>query len=446
VDGIIAAIRSSGAFERLEETDRGIVGRVVARAGARSTIAVLASAGEPLILPPIEVVDKRIDRSDQAWREWSNDLAVTGRYAAEVRRSSLALKVLLFSPTGAIAAAATTSLPERLGGSKNYDYRYAWVRDVAYTIKAFLRVGATQEAKAAFSWLTATIRRHGGRVRPMYRLDGDLVPEQRQQDVPGYAGSTPVLEGNRASEQLQLGVYGDVLETAALFVEQGHVLDLITRRLLADLADSCADVWHRRDSGIWELPDLEHYTMSKIGCWTALDRAIALADQGQIDGSQRLRWRRERDRIRDWIDSECWSEAQQSYTLHPGTQRLDASLLLAARFGFERRERLRSTREAIRRELGRGPLVFRYSGMEDDEGTFIACGFWLVEAFALLGERSAAVQQMDAMLAACGSNLGLLGEQLDARTGQMLGNMPQALSHLALIHAAAAINESAPVT
>jgi GH15 family glucan-1,4-alpha-glucosidase len=441
VDGIIAAVRSTGGLERLVEDDRGFVARLITKPGSRDTLAVLATADEPLILTPLTDIDARIDRSDQAWREWSTNLKYDGPYDADVRRSALALKLLLFSPTGAIAAAASTSLPERLGGDKNYDYRYAWVRDVAYTIKAFLRVGATEEASAAFAWLIATIRRHDGLLRTMYRLDGALAPMEETLDLPGYAESVPVRQGNRAREQLQLGVFGDVLETAALFVDRGHVLDLVTRRLLADIADSCADLWHKRDAGIWELEQPEQYTMSKIGCWTALDRAVTLASRGQIDGSYVRRWERERDRIRDWIDANCWSDAKQSYTLHAGTERLDASLLLATRFGFERRERLAATREAVRRELCRGPHVHRYSGMEDEEGTFIACGFWLVEAFALLGDVPSAVRQMDEMLAACNGNLGLLSEQFDPNTGEMLGNIPQALSHLALIHAASSIGE-----
>ena len=216
----------------------------------------------------------------------------------------------------------------------------------------------------------------------------------------------------------------------------------MTRRLLAELTDRCADLWRSRASGIWELEAAEPYTMSKLGCWTALDRAVSLAGSGQIDATHVERWRRERNRIRDWVDAHCWSEAKQSYTLHAGTERLDAALLLATRFGFERRDRLALTREAVRRELCRGPLVYRYSGMEAEEGTFLACGFWLVEAFALLGARKAAVRQMDALLAATGGNLGLLHEQMDPATGAMLGNMPQALSHLALIHAALSIDGS----
>ena len=443
LDGIVAALRTSGDVERLTEADDRVTARLATQAGSRSVLALLASSNEPLILPPPAAIDARIDRSDQAWREWSGNLAYEGRYGEAVRRSALALKLLLYTPSGATAAAATASLPERIGAGKNYDYRFAWVRDVAYTTKAFLRVGAVEEAKAAFSWLTATILRHGGQLRTMYGLDGSLAPEERELDLPGYRDSRPVREGNRARTQIQLGMFGDLMETAALFVQCGHVLDLTTRRLLADLANRCADLWRSRDAGIWELQQAEHYTMSKLGCWTALDRAAKLAGSGQLDASHADRWRRERDRIRDWVDAHCWSDAKQSYVMHPGTDRLDASILLATRFGFERRDRLALTRDAVRRELCRGPLVFRYSGMEAEEGTFLACAFWLVEALALLGERDAAMEHMDALLAATSGNLGLLHEQMDPGTGAMLGNMPQALSHLALVHAALAVDEGA---
>ena len=209
VDAIVVALRSDGEVERTQELDRGVVARLATRPGSRATIAMLVAQDEPLILPSIAEIDARIDRSDQAWREWCGNLKVSGPYAAELRRSALALKLLLFSPTGAIAAAATTSLPERIGGDKNYDYRFAWVRDVAYTIKAFLRVGAIEEATAAFGWLTATIRRHGGSMATMYRLDGSEAPAERARAVPGYRGSVPVLDGNRAGTQLQLGIFGD---------------------------------------------------------------------------------------------------------------------------------------------------------------------------------------------------------------------------------------------
>ena len=263
--GILTSFGARNDVERMVEADGRLTARMAMQPGSRTVLALLASANEALILPALEAIHARIDRSDQAWREWSDNLTCDGTYAEAVRRSALSLKLLLFTPTGATAAAATTSLPEWMGGGRTYDYRFACVRDVAYTIKAFLRVGAVEEAKAAFSWLTATIRRHG-----------------------------------------------DLLETAALFVECGHVLDLVTRRLLAELTDRCADLWRSRDSGIWELEAVEHYTMSKLGCWTALDRAVTLAGAGQIDARHVDRWRRERDRIRDWVDAHCWSEAKQS--------------------------------------------------------------------------------------------------------------------------------------
>ncbi|MGI4815667.1 MAG: glycoside hydrolase family 15 protein [Janthinobacterium lividum] len=440
IDGVIAALRHDAGFERSAQDDRHLAGRLVTQAGSRNVLAVLASANEPLILPALADIDRRIDRSDQSWQEWCGNLQISGPYANAIRRSALALKLLLFSPTGAIAAAATCGLPERIGGDKNFDYRYAWLRDVAFTIKAFLRVGATEEAKAAFSWMTSTVRRHGPPLRAMYRLDGELAPDATSLDLPGYRRSQPVSVGNHARSQLQLGMFGDILEAAALFVQSGHVLDLVTRRLLADLTDRCADTWQMRDSGMWELQHAEHYTMSRMECWTALDRAVKLAAKGQIETNHADRWQRERDRIRDWIDTHCWSPVLQAYTMHPATERLDAALLLATRLGFERTDRLALTRDAIVRELTDGPLVYRYSGMREEEGTFTACGFWLVEAYALLGDRPAAVRQMDAMLAICESNLGLLNEQIDARGGAMLGNMPQALSHLALIHAALSID------
>ncbi len=440
VDGLLCAFRADDAVQRLREEDDGLQAQLDTHPGSRSVLAVMASADEPLVLPSLETIDGRIDRSDQAWREWCGNLTYEGDYKDEVCRSALALKLLLYSPTGAIAAAATSALPERIGGNKNYDYRYAWVRDAAFTIKAFLRVGAVEEARAAFAWLIGTIRRHDSTIRTMYRLDGTLASREHPLDLPGYRGSRPVLEGNDACEQLQLGVFGDVMETAWLFVQSGHVLDLVTRRLLAVLADRCADLWRSKDSGIWELRVAEHYTVSKLGCWTAMHRAVMLAESGQIDASHVERWRRTRDHILAWVDEHCWSEAKRAYVMHPGTEKLDASILLMTRFGFVRRDRLALTRDAVSGELGcDDALVYRYSGAQDEEGTFLACAFWLIECTALLGEREAARRLMDTLLAVTQGNLGLMNEQMDARTHAMLGNVPQALSHLALIQAAFAI-------
>lgn len=440
---VMAMLRHSHALVVSDYGDRGVHGRLRLHAGQREVLAVLAAKDDALPVAALEDIDGRIERSDQEWREWSGNLRYDGGYPDAVVRSALALKFLWFSPTGAIAAAATTSLPEGIGGNGNWDYRYAWVRDAAYTTKAFLRVGALADAKAAFSWLLGTIARHRPWIRPCYTLHGELVPDERAIDVPGYRGTRPVRVGNTANDQLQLCLYGDVFEMASRFVDHGHILDPHTAQQLFELANECADAWMRKDAGFWELEDPQHYTMSKIECWLALRRASELAQAGHLSQAMLGRWQREQARILDWIDAHCWSEEKQAYTLYAGSDALDAGLMLASRFGLgqARRERMVATREAIRRELGddEGVLLHRYSGMQQREGAFIACSFWMVEAYGLLGEREQARRLFERLLARVGNDVGLLPELLDPRSGAALGNMPQGLSHLALIHAALAV-------
>ncbi|AWH25417.1 glycoside hydrolase family 15 protein [Stenotrophomonas sp. YAU14D1_LEIMI4_1] len=424
--------------------DRAVQGQLRVTAGYRGIVALLASQDEVLPVPPLDDIDTRIDRSDREWQQWVADLHCVSRQRGEVICSALALKFLWFSPTGAIAAAVTASLPERLGGDKNWDYRYAWVRDAAYIIKAFLRVGALPDAKAGFSWLMTTIGRHRPALRPCYTLRGETVEQERYIDIPGYHSSQPVRVGNTATDQLQTCVYGDVMEMASRMIDAGHILDPTTARLLFELADECADRWMRKDCGFWELDDLQHYTMSKVECWMALRRACELAEQGHITRARLPRWQRERDRILDWIDTHCWHEEKQSYVMHAGSDRLDASLMLASRFGLAqaRRERFIATREAMRRELSdaSGDLLWRYSGMQQCEGTFISCAFWMVEAYGLLGEQEEAHRLFHALLQRVRNDVGLMPEMWDPFTERGLGNTPQGLSHLALVHAAFAVD------
>ena len=419
-------------------------GTRVVEPGQRAVIAILAVQAEPLIMATIEEIDARIDLSDRAWREWTaKGMDYDGLYADSVRRSALALKLLIYSPTGSIAAAATMGLPERIGGPKNYDYRLTWIRDVCYTIKAFLRIGAQSEAKAAFAWILRTIRNHGPEIHVMYSIVGEISVKPVHVRWEGYRGSTPITLGNTARGQLQLGVYGDLMETAQLFAEKGHILDVSTRDLLAGVADQCVRDWQKKDAGMWELDTARHYTMSKIESWLALDVASKLARAGHLPERHVDRWERERDKILAYIDRYCWSEAKQSYTEYAGGVTLDAAILLATRFGFARMDRLDLTRAAIQRELCRGPLVYRFTGAEEEEGAFLACSFWLVEAFAALGHTAEARQTMDELLAIVATrNLGLLNEMADPATGTPLGNFPQGLSHLALIHAALAVNDA----
>ena len=434
VGPVLGLFRCSHNVRVTEEEDRTIGATVTLSEGERATVALLAGEDEPLGIPTIEEIDGRIDVSDEAWRQWARTLSYEGPHRREVRRSALALKLLLHSASGAIAAAATTSLPEGIGGPKNFDYRYAWIRDAGYTVNAFLRVGAMPEAKAAFTWLMRRLAEHGPKV--LYTLRGDIAPEERELDLPGYRGSRPVLVGNAAAGQHQHGIYGDILETAALFVADGNVLDQKSATVLSAMADQCADRWRQKDAGIWELREPQHYTISKVSAWQALARATELAEAGHLPATCVPRWKRERDRIAAWIDESCWSEAKGAYTFFPGTDRLDASLALAVRIGFDKRDRLSSTLDAIRKELGRGPFVYRYSGVEKEEGAFLACSFWMAGALADLGRRDEAEEIFTGVLRGMAPGVGIMSEMVDPATGDHLGNTPQGLSHLALIHTA----------
>jgi GH15 family glucan-1,4-alpha-glucosidase len=350
----------------VEITDQSVSGEFTIRAGQRRVIGVVGSEGEPLMLSEPEDVDRGVDRTIDAWSGWSEQFSFSGEWHELVSRSALALKLLIFSPTGAIAAAATTSLPERLSGDKNWDYRYAWVRDAAYTVSALLRFGSREETHAAVSWLLRTIRRHGPDVGIFYRLDGSRPDPVVTYDAPGWQGVRPVVTGNRADGQLQLSIFADLFDTVRLYVDAGHALDTETGHLLTGFADRACDAWRRRDAGMWELPRREHYTSSKLGCWQALRCAVHLAEMGQIPGDPK-RWAQEAERIREWVERRCWSEELQSYEWYPGSGKLDTSVLLHAGSGFDRGHRMSATIDALQRHLGDGPLLYRFSGAREDE-------------------------------------------------------------------------------
>jgi GH15 family glucan-1,4-alpha-glucosidase len=423
------------------EGDLGIRVQVAVAAGQRALFAIVAGRNEPLVIPSIELINSRIDGSDREWKQWAESLDYQGVYRSLVTRSALALKLLISSPSGSIMAAATTSLPERVGGDKNYDYRFAWIRDAGYTIGAFLAIGAQPEAKAAFTWLLHRLGEHGPHV--CYTLDGKLGTDARMLGLPGYKNSPPLI-GNDAADQLQHGVYGDIFETARCFIDKGNILDSPSAAILSNLADKCADGWMRKDSGIWELPDQEHYTMSKVSCWQALSRAVELAESGHLPTTCRDRWDRARQRILVWIDQNCWSERLQAYTFYPGSDRLDASLALAVRFGFPRPDRLRSTLAAVQASLAAGPFHFRYSDVDKEEGCFLACTFWLAEAYALLGDHNRGSEAFVRAVEALDVGTGIYSEMIDPQSGEYLGNLPQALTHLALIGAAATLSGCQP--
>ena len=245
-------------------------------------------------------IDARIDRTIRSWRQWSRLLAYDGPWKKAVTRSALALKTLFYEPGGAIAAAATTSLPERLGGPKNWDYRFTWVRDSSFTLDRFINLGMHEEVHASVSWMLSALRRSHPHLQVFYTLAGNVSGGETLLDLPGYRDSRPVRAGNNASTQTQLGTYGDLIDMVHRYVDAGHILDAGTRDLIVELADECSTKWPQKDSGIWELPKPEHYTISKIGCWVALDRAADLAERGQLPLRHARRWRREAKAIKRW--------------------------------------------------------------------------------------------------------------------------------------------------
>ncbi|MBB3038782.1 glycoside hydrolase family 15 protein [Hoyosella altamirensis] len=436
-DVTLGVIGCSG--EELNFSDRTVSGTISVDAGQRRLIALISTRHEPLPCPDPEHILDGIERTVSYWESWSSELHYDGPWSGEVLRSALALKVLTHSLSGAIAAAATTSLPEDPRGGKNWDYRFAWIRDAAYTLHALIRFGEREEVHSAVSWLLTMIRKQGPDPEVFSTLGGELPQSEHEVDAPGWRGIGPVIEGNRVGGQLQLGVYGDLFDMIDLYLEGGNVIDQPTARLLADIADRTCDVWHQRDAGIWELTEARHYTSSKMGCWHALECAVRLAESGQIEG-EAARWQTERDRIKQWILENCWSDERQSYVWYAGSNDLDASVLIHAMSGFDRSERMSTTIDAVRKELGDGPLIYRYTGMQREEGAFVACSFWMVAALAEVG-RKAEAERLMAQMVPLANDVGLYAEMIHPEDNRFLGNLPQGLSHLALMTAALTLIE-----
>jgi GH15 family glucan-1,4-alpha-glucosidase len=424
--------------------DGVIRGRFDAIEGTSSLLALSTASGEPLVLPARADVEERIDAAEAFWHDWSSRRSYDGPWKEAVLRSALALKLLYYAPSGAIAAAPTTSLPETIGGERNWDYRYCWVRDSAFTVDALLQLGCPAEAHSFFWWLLHATQLTHPRLNVLYRLDGGAEADERTLPFEGHRRSRPVRIGNAALQQRQLHIYGDLMQTAWLYAEGTGMLDTDTGRRLAEIADLVCEIWGQPDAGMWEVrSEPVHFTQSKMMCWVALDRALRLAESGRIPGCNAARWRHQAETIRRFIDERCWSESAGSYVRHAGSEELDAGLLVGVLMGYSKASdpRLQRTVETLRRELGRGPLMIRYTGedgLRSREGAFLTCSFWLVDALARIGRVDEAVETMEELLSLA-NDVGLYAEEIDLETRSFLGNMPQGLVHLALIGAAATI-------
>jgi GH15 family glucan-1,4-alpha-glucosidase len=428
------AICSFGAGEPTTD-DGAVAGEFTTRPGSSGLLVLSAAHQEPLVLPGRAEVETRLEATTRAWREWSERRKYDGPWKDAVLRSALALKLLVYAPSGAIAAAATTSLPEEIGADRNWDYRYSWPRDSAFTLEALLALGCAGEARAFFFWLLHASQLTHPRLQVLYRLDGRADAEERSLPLAGYLGSRPARVGNGAARQTQLDVYGEVFAAAARFAEFSEGLDRDHARRLAEIAEHICRIWRQPDAGIWELRDEpRHFTQSKLMCAVALDRACELANRGLLPTKHFQHWQRERTQIRHFVETQCYSHAKGSYVRSAGEEQLDASLLLAVVTDYDQpgSPRLLGTVDAVRRELGRGPLVYRWA---DEPGAFLACSFWLADAYARQGRLEQAATLMDELVGLA-NELGLYAEELQGETGEFLGNFPQGLTHLALINAA----------
>lgn len=402
----------------------------------------------PSHLPLPDAIDpeQALDDSESYWLEWAETCAPAGDYHDEIHQSLLVLKALTYAPTGGIVAAPTTSLPERIGGERNWDYRFCWLRDATLTLRAMLGSGYQSEALAWRGWMLRAIAGDPADLQIMYGLGGERRLDEREIEwLPGYEGSQPVRVGNAASTQLQLDVYGELMDAAFQTVASGTASDPATWSLLRTLLRWLEDGWRQPDSGIWEVRGpARHFTHSKVMCWVAFDRAVRFHDEygreGPVD-----RWRALRDEIHAQVLSEAWSEQKQSFAQFYGSDELDASTLLMPAVGFIAADdpRMVSTVEAVQRELMCDGLVLRYrplpdgavDGLSSGEGVFLPCSFWLADALAAQGRVTEARELFERLLD-LRNDVGLLSEEYDPVADRQLGNMPQAFTHLALVNTA----------
>ena len=424
------------------------------RVGFSLRWAPVESHDPPAPTSPAQVAG-RIDDTVEAWRSWEDEHDIyEGRHRDLVRLGSRVLKGLTYRPTGAIVAAPTTSLPETVGGERNWDYRYSWIRDSSLTIEALYIGACSDEAEEFVSFMTSSA---GGRaaersLQIMYGIGGEHdLSERELPHLAGWRDSRPVRVGNGAWDQTQLDVYGELLNSLHLYRERLGELHPEIQAFAADLAHTAARRWRETDSGMWEMRgEPRHHLSSKVLCWTALDRAVKLAPQ--LGEHARVEeWEAARDEIRAAILERGWSQARQAYAQSFDSDELDAAQLLMPILGFLPADdpRMRSTIEAIARDLTEDGLVLRYrneeglnaDGLTGEEGTFTICSFWLVSCLAKAAEVERAQELFD-RLAGAANDLGLLAEEIDTRAGEQLGNFPQAFSHIGLITAAWEIDKA----
>ena len=445
-----AMVQSDIPLQRDVEGER-LVGRMRLHAGEVRWISFAYDEDEACVIPPLgEAARRRLDETLAWWRAWSARCRYDGPYRDLVLRGALALKLLTSSTSGAVLAAPTTSLPEEAGGARNWDYRYCWIRDSALTLHAFLALGYVEEAEAFLEWLLHATRLTWERFQVLYDLYGETKIDERElAHWSGYRGARPVRIGNAAHDQLQLDIYGELLETIWTYLQAGGTIDAAECRMLAGVGRHVLKLWRRPDQGIWEIRSApRHHTFSKAMCWVAIDRLRRIGERYPLP-LPRVELDAACDAIRAEVEAKGYDESIGAYVAHYGSQEADASLLLLARYGYAKpgTPRMQGTFEFIRRTLVRDRLVQRYrpesyaDGVHGGENAFAPCSFWAVEYLANAGETERARKGFE-RLAGYANDVGLFGEEFEWSTGAPMGNFPQAFTHVSLISAATALYQA----
>lgn len=426
--------------------DHGLEGVASVHAGERVRLSTLSVPPEMLDgdrppAPEDDELDQALEDTVERWRKWSSNMRYEGPYAPGVLRSAIVIKALMNDVTGAVAAAPTTSLPESPDGSMNWDYRYAWIRDSFFSVRSLTDIGFDAAADQFRRFIERSAAGSAEKLQLMYGVGGERrLTEETLDYLEGYRGAKPVRVGNAAVGQLQLDMYGELLELTWRWHQRGNSPDDDYWRFLLELVDTAAERWCEPDKGLWEARgDPQHYVHSKVMCWVTLDRGIRVARESLRKAPER-RWKKVRDEIKESVESEGYDEDRGIFTQYYGSEEMDAALLLLPRVDFldYRDERMIRTTDAVWNDLDDDGLLKRYRSDDVEEGAFLACSFWLAECLSRQGRVEDAQNVFDRTLAT-GNDLDLFSEEYDTSNGELLGNFPQALTHLSHISAAVAL-------